>query len=328
MSAEKILWDSTFALTPVYQERVWGGRRLESAFGRTLPDAVAPFGESWEVSDRDEAMSQVVGAGAGKDGLSLRELWQNHRKAVFGEAGVRMGGDRFPVLVKILDCREDLSLQVHPQAGKAEELGGEPKDEMWYVAGMDRGARLFAGLRQGVTRENFEKALVAGTVAEEIHVLEPEVGDFIFIPSGRVHAIGEGFLIFEIQQNSDTTYRVFDWNRKGLDGKPRELMIEKSLASIDFEDHEPSMGKAKGELLMECEHFRIHLWEMEPGSGRLCHQPGDFSIVAVVEGGVFFGGQSLAAGDFRIMPAAAGSEARPIVASSLGAKLLVTTLPG
>lgn len=326
-TSENVHWDSVFGFSPVYQERVWGGRGLESVFGRTLPDASTPFGESWEVSDREEGMSVVVGAGEGKDGLTLRELWRDHREEVFGEAGVRVGGDRFPILIKILDCREDLSLQVHPSAETAAAMGGEAKAEMWYVAGMDPGARLYAGLRAGVTRADFEKATKEGRVAEQLHVIEPQVGEFIFMPGGRVHAIGGGFLIFEIQQNSDTTYRVFDWHRVGLDGKPRDLHQRDSLATIDFGDHEPTMGVARGELLEDCPYFRVELWEMQPGTGRICLAPGEFCVVTVVAGGVFFGGEPLGPGDFRIMPAAAGWQARPMVASSEGTKLLVTRLP-
>ena len=150
-----------------------------------------------------------------------------------------MGG--FRLLIKILDARDKLSLQVHPPAGQAAELGGEPKTEMWYIAEAAPGAELYVGLKRGVTRAEFEQKIKAGTVAECFHRVACEPGDAMFLPSGRVHALGAGLVIFEIQQNSDTTYRVFDWNRLGLDGKPRELHIPQSLASIDFNDFEPSL---------------------------------------------------------------------------------------
>src|SRR5208282_2442170 len=129
---------------------------------------------------------------------------------------------RFPLLVKILDAQEKLSLQVHPPAPLAAKLGGEPKTEMWYIAAAKPGAELYAGLKRGVTRRQFEQAIRDATVAECFHRLQVRAGDALFLPSGRVHALGAGLVVFEIQQNSDTTYRVFDWDRVGLDGKPRE----------------------------------------------------------------------------------------------------------
>src|SRR5450755_101752 len=151
------------------------------------------------------------------------------------------GGNPFPLLSKNPDAREKLSLQVHPPANKAAALGGEPKTEMWHIAEAAPGAELYAGLKRGVTRAAFEKKIQTGGVAECFHRLPVRVGDTMFLPSGRVHAIGDGLVIFEIQQNSDTTYRVFDWNRVDLDGKPRELHIAQSLASIDFNDFEPKL---------------------------------------------------------------------------------------
>jgi mannose-6-phosphate isomerase class I len=123
----------------------------------------------------------------------------------------------------------------------AEELGGDAKTEMWYIADCDPGAKLYVGFKDGVTKEDFAASLQDGSVADKVHAIEPEKDQSIFIPSGRLHAIGAGFLIYEIQQNSDTTYRVFDWNRLGLDGNPRDLHVEQSMKSIDFDDHEPGM---------------------------------------------------------------------------------------
>jgi len=141
----------------------------------------------------------------------------------------------------LLDAREKLSLQVHPPAHKAAALGGEPKTEMWYIADAAPDADLFVGLKRGVTRAEFEQKISTGEVAGCFHRVPVKRGDAMFLPSGRVHAIGAGLVIFEIQQNSDTTYRVFDWNRVGLDGKPRELHVPQSLASIDFDDFEPAL---------------------------------------------------------------------------------------
>lgn len=240
---------------PLYQTRVWGGRRLETVLGRTLPDA-QPFGESWELVDREHEQSVV--AHGPHAGTTLHELWTTHRVDVFGDRYAAWTAERFPLLIKILDCIDDLSIQVHPPAAVAPALGGEPKTEMWYVAHADPGARIYAGLRRGVTRADFERALADGTVAATVHSIEARTGSSLFVPSGRLHALGAGLLIYEIQQNSDTTYRVFDWNRVGLDGRPRDLHVAQSLACIDFADVEPALGPVDG-VLATSPFFRVSL---------------------------------------------------------------------
>jgi mannose-6-phosphate isomerase len=175
--------------TPIYQSRVWGGRRMATLMGATLPDATTPFGEAWTVSDRPEAQSVTA------EGLSLHEMWTNHREAVFGSALLASPSPTFPLLMKILDACDDLSIQVHPPANMATALKGEPKTEMWFIAHAEPGAKIYAGLKPGVTRAAFELALQNGTVAEAVHVIEARTGDCLFIPSGRVHAIGAGLLI-------------------------------------------------------------------------------------------------------------------------------------
>lgn len=221
---------------PIFKERVWGGRQLEKLYRKELP-ADKVIGESWEISDRPGDVSVIAnGPLAGKD---LRWLIDHHADEVLGAA--HAPDDRFPLLIKILDAQDDLSLQVHPPAAIAGKLGGEPKTEMWYITHATPKAALYAGLKHGVSRTEFEEKLKAGTVAECFHRLPVKEADALFLPSGRVHAIGAGNVIFEIQQNSDTTYRVFDWNRVGLDGKPRDLHIAEAMASIDFNDFEPPL---------------------------------------------------------------------------------------
>ena len=229
-----LLYPLTFQ--PIFKERVWGGRNLERLYGKQLPPE-AVIGESWEVSDRPGDVSVITnGPLAGKD---LHWLVEHHRADLLGDSKLEAG--RFPLLVKLLDARDALSLQVHPPAQKAAELHGDPKTEMWFIAAADPGAQLHVGLQRGVTRAGFERKIKDGSVAECFHHVPVQAGDAMFLPSGRVHAIGAGLVIFEIQQNSDTTYRVFDWNRVGLDGKSRELHIAQSLASIDFNDFEPAL---------------------------------------------------------------------------------------
>lgn len=288
-------------------ERVWGGRELERIYSRSLPHPTNPFGESWEIVDRDPEQSTVNSGPYA--GMTLHELWTNRREEIFGSD--LPTSDRFPILIKILDARDDLSIQVHPPADKATALGGEPKTEMWAIAKAEPGANLYAGLKQGVSREQFEASIRDGSVADRVHAITPKTGDSIFIPSGRLHAIGAGLLIYEIQQNSDTTYRVFDWNRSGLDGKPRELHVEESLESIDFSDFEPTMDAPRGNTLAECAYFKTSRLTLEDGDLLTNPDPDRFTIVGVVEGSLLStDNRRFAKGDFLILPKGAS----PLVA--------------
>ncbi len=249
-------------LEPLYQERVWGGRALESALGRTLPGK-KPIGEAWEIVDRPEAQSVLKGGRhAGK---TLREIIQAHPADVMGPGWDK---DRpFPILVKWLDCRERLSLQVHPPAEIAPKLKGEPKTETWFIADTQPGAGLLVGLKKGVTREQFEAALKTNTLEPLVHRFNVAEGDSILVRSGQIHAIDAGNLILEIQQNSDTTYRVYDWGRMGLDGKPRQMHVEQSLASIKWDDFEPAPVRAAptSGVIAECPEFRIRRVVLDAG---------------------------------------------------------------
>jgi mannose-6-phosphate isomerase len=224
-----------FVFQPLFMERIWGGRHLETLYGKALP-ASQKIGESWEISDRPEAQSVIQNGPLA--GTTLHQALHLHETAIMGEARLLKG--RFPLLVKILDAREKLSLQVHPPTEKAAVLDGEPKTEMWYVTHAEPGAELYVGLRKGATRSEFESRIRDGTVAECFHRIEMQDADAMFLPSGRVHAIGAGLVLFEIQQNSDSTYRVFDWNRLDAAGKPRQLHVKESLECIDFNDFEPA----------------------------------------------------------------------------------------
>lgn len=276
---------------------------METLLGATLPDATTPFGEAWTVCDRPEAPSVTA------DGVSLHELWTQHREEVFGKALVNCTSPTFPLLMKILDACDDLSIQVHPPASMAEALKGEPKTEMWFIAHADPGAKIYAGLKPGATRADFETALANGTVADVVHVIEARTGDCLFIPSGRVHAIGAGLLIYEIQQNSDTTYRVFDWNRVGLDGKPRALHVQESMQSIDFADFEPGVQKIEADgTLVKCEYFDVKLRSGAGEAGAV----GESLTLAVVSGEISVGGMVLMAGDFVLVPAAMDTAARVV----------------
>ena len=302
---------------PLYMERVWGGRELERVYGRSLPDPQQPIGEAWEIVDR-EAEQSVVDHGP-LAGTTLHELWTTRREEIFGEGF----GDapRFPILIKVLDARDDLSIQVHPPLRLAAELGGDPKTEMWFIADSDPGAKLYVGLKRGVTKAAFEQAIATGTVADCVHAVIPQPGDSIFIASGRLHAIGAGFLIHEIQQNSDTTYRVFDWNRLGLDGQPRALHVAQSLASIDFSDFEPAMDTPDGERLASCPYFNTDRKSLATGQSVAHPVAGQFAILSVVEGALASAaGRRFPKGSFLILP----RDAAPLTALENSSVLLVT----
>ncbi len=307
--------DQPLTFRPLYMERVWGGRRLAEKFGRTIPDG-APIGESWELVDREDTQSVVEnGPLAGK---TLHELWTKMREPVFGRVA---DSPRFPLLAKILDARETLSVQVHPPASMATELNGEPKTEMWFLLDSEPDAELFAGFRRGTTRAKFEQALAEGHAADLLHRLPVQAGDAIFIPSGRCHAIGAGCFIVEMQQNSDTTYRVFDWNRVGLDGKPRPLHVRESLLSIDFTDHEPSLAQREGESVVKCEYFKVEHWDLE--RARTDTSEG-CAIFTVLSGALTCGGLTFKAGDFFLLPAATTN--RTLTPTQPSTSVLRTTL--
>ena len=301
-----------FTFQPIFKERVWGGRELERLYAKPLP-AGKPIGEAWEISDRPGDASVIAnGPLAGKN---LRWLMEQHAAEILGGAKPAAEG-RFPLLCKILDAREKLSLQVHPPATKARALQGEPKTEMWFIADASPEASLYVGLKRGVTRAEFERKIAAGTVAECFHRLPVRAGDTMFLPSGRVHAIGDGLVIFEIQQNSDTTYRVFDWNRVGLDGQPRELHLAQSLASIDFNDFEPKLVGTKFEIgpnfkirhLVQDPLFNVDEWHVETSEFIFLGKQ-LLRIIAVVKGAAtIIGGDSkttveLKPGQFCLIPA-------------------------
>ncbi len=284
---------------PIYQERVWGGRGLEGYLGRKLP-ASGPIGESWELVDRAEAQSVSIGGPwAGK---TLRQLIETHATEIMGPAWPK--GRPFPILVKWLDCRDRLSVQVHPPAGIAQRLGGEPKTENWYFGRTDAGAAVYAGLRAGVTRESFEQAIAAGTVDRCLERLAVRDGDSLLIHSGTMHAIDGGNVILEIQQNSDTTYRVYDWGRLGLDGKPRALHVRESLECLSANTAGPPQlihSGSRADVLAECREFTLRRETLAAG-GRISFGAGEQARILSVVGGELEGGGTLRLGDNILLP--------------------------
>lgn len=289
---------------PLYQDRVWGGRALQTSLGRPLP-ADRPIGESWEIVDRPEAQSVVDGGTW--DGLALRAVIEKHGAQVMGPQYARTRP--FPLLVKWLDCRERLSLQVHPPAEIAPALKGEPKTENWFIAESTPGSGLLVGLSKGTTRGAFAKALVEQTLEKCVHRFPVSAGDSILVRSGTVHAIDAGNLILEIQQNSDTTYRVYDWGRVGLDGKPRQMHVAESLASIDWQLFEPSpVRDSRVEaVIAEAAEFQIRRLPTTAGSDLKFEGGQQPRLVSVVAGklevvGGLNAGVQLVKGDNVLLP--------------------------
>ena len=307
-----MLYPLTFQ--PIFKDRIWGGRELERLYAKKIP--AGSIGEAWEISDRPGDASVIAnGPLAGKD---LRWLMKNHAAEILGQAKPAAAG-RFPLLCKILDARDKLSLQVHPPTGTAgfqpaSSVSGEPKTEMWFIADAAPGASLYVGLKRGVTRAEFERKISDGSVADCFHKIPVQAGDTMFLPSGRVHAIGDGLVIFEIQQNSDTTYRVFDWNRLGLDGQPRTMHVAQSLASIDFNDFEPKLvetkfaaaGKIQKRTLVQDPLFNVEAWRLNAKDNEPL-LPNKLQIIAVTAGAVEIKSGAttlnLAVGQFGLIPA-------------------------
>lgn len=285
------------AFSPLPIKRIWGGRKLRKAYGKIISDGID--GELWAIVDREDAQS-VVCCGPFR-GYTLHTLWQSYRKEIFGAHLMNDSSPRFPILCKLLDVQESLSVQVHPPEWIAKSVNGEPKAEVWYVLNSVPGAKIYAGLKNGTSKRAFEELLAIGRVEEALHELPVEIGNSLFVPSGRLHAIGKGNVIVEIQQNSDTTFRLYDWNRLGFDGYPRQLHIQESLASIDFADFEPHIQPSGQTSIASCAFFQVDFLKIAQPIQAHCEEK--FSIYVVVGGSISCGGSSFTKGHFFFVPA-------------------------
>jgi mannose-6-phosphate isomerase len=251
----------TFEYHGMYQSYLWGGRSLAALVGAPAGEPVA---ELWAVSDRPEQGKQSRIANGPLAGRTLAEIVAADPRGVLG---FDPPDHRFPLLVKILDARQSLSVQVHPPPAVARQLGGQPKAEAWlFLEGSQPGSTVYAGFERDVTQSHFVAALEHGSIESILHRVPAEPGTLVDIPAGRIHAINPGCLILEVQQNSDTTYRVYDYNRVDpRTGKARRLHVEQSLASIDFTDDEPGpteprrVDDPRGDraILLETDHFSL-----------------------------------------------------------------------
>jgi len=301
----------------IFLEKVWGGRNLATTPGLELPDGML-VGETWEVVDRESENSEaLVGAPIGR---TLRQLLDEDAGALLGDSTPNSKG-RFPLLVKYIDASQALSIQVHPDDESAGRVGGgaEGKTEAWYILAAEPGAAIYSGLKPGVTREAFEASIRDGLVEEQLMRWEVQPGDCVTLLGGMIHAIGAGVTLLEVQQNSDTTYRVWDWGRLGLDGKPRETHVEQALEVLSFGTRARppvrAVREAVGESLSrarqsQTDYFALDSVEVRGEAEFSTHNR--FEIIVITEGsGVLrFGGedqgQELAAGETWLLPAAMG----------------------
>jgi mannose-6-phosphate isomerase len=251
---------------PIYQYRLWGGRRLAGLLSAPLPGD-EPIGEAWVLSDRTDHQS-IVANGPLK-GQTLGQVMEQFREQLMGKLSSRF--TRFPLLLKFLDAHEMLSVQVHPSDAHPEliPVGDSAKTEAWVVIEAEKGSHIYAGLRSGTTAGSLRRALDDGTIVNQLVCITPKAGDAVFIPAGTVHSLGDDVVVFEIQQNSDVTFRLYDWGHvDAKTGQPRPLQVDEALASIDFAGNHGSLvtpivvstTPVERERLFDCEPFL--LWRL------------------------------------------------------------------
>jgi mannose-6-phosphate isomerase len=300
---------------PIYQYRLWGGRRLASLLSEPLPGE-GPIGEAWVLSERDDHQSQVANGPLKEQ--TIGELMKEFRVQLMGKLAPRFR--RFPLLLKFLDAHELLSVQVHPSDAHPEllPLGETGKTEAWVVIEANKESRIYAGLKPGTTADDLRHSLADGTIADHLVCIAPKAGDAVFIPAGTVHTLGDGVVVFEIQQNSDVTFRLYDWGHvDAKTGQPRPLQVDQALASIDFAGSNDglvtptvvSTSPVERERLFDCEHFQ--LWRLRgesPFNVGAAEMP---RVLVCIEGSGWFEGGGSAYGVDRgevwLLPAVIGA---------------------
>ncbi|MFM1739227.1 type I phosphomannose isomerase catalytic subunit [Akkermansia muciniphila] len=303
-----------FRFHSIYQPRIWGGQSMRTMLGRELPDRETAYGEAWEISDRPEAMS-IVKDGEW-EGMPLHRLWEEHRQEIFGPGYERF--PRFPLLCKILDARENLSVQVHPPERTAAARQGEVKNEIWYVLHASPDALIYGGMEENATLPDIRHAAETGQMEQLIRSTHLEPGEHLYIPAGLVHAIGAGHLIAEIQQNSDTTYRLYDWNRTDDSGRGRELHLEQALDSIgEFRELSQRPG-----YLTEMPYFTTKEYRLDKGERFTQPDSSHFAVFTVLCGSVLWDGKTARKGEFILSPAGADA----VTAAEADTVLLSTTV--
>ncbi|MEM6776411.1 MAG: type I phosphomannose isomerase catalytic subunit [Planctomycetota bacterium] len=308
--------------SPLLKQTIWGGRKLGDLLNKSLGDA-DDYAESWEIVDHGVDQSIVVDGPL--QGSSLSDLFQSRTGWLMGDAWTAANSDAktFPLLLKFLDCNRVLSVQVHPddEYGATMDPPDLGKTEAWVVLHAEPGALIYAGLQPGVSREELAARIESGETESVLHSFSPEVGDCVFIPAGTVHALGEGLVIAEIQQSSDTTFRLFDWNRVDSSGKSRPLHID---ASLDVTDYAQGPVRAvdpvlvtehpRRELLVRCDQFELVRCTIPEGETATIGGSGGCQLITVVEGAMTIEGRVWSTGDSGLCPA--GGESVQVVAKS------------
>ena len=296
---------------PLYRRYLWGGRRLQSLLGKSL-GAGDDYAESWEVVDHGADQS-VVAAGP-LQGWTLAKIIAAYGRELFGRHFDAMATQRFPLLFKFLDCQRTLSVQVHPDDDSAARL--DPSDlgktEAWVILHAEPGSLVYAGLKRGFDRAALEREVQRGTTELCLHRFEPRVGDCVFIPAGVVHALGAGLVVAEIQQSSDTTFRLFDWNRVGPEGRPRQLHVDAALDAINYAAGPVSAAPPLRtdlphvQRLVACDKFILDRWQL--ADPRPIGGDDRFRIVVVIGGEIGIEHDGAAAplrrGEVMLFPAA------------------------
>ena len=272
---------------PIFHEKIWGGQRIRTLLDKDFGD-LPNCGESWELSGVEGNISVVSnGFLAGND---LNELIEIYMGDLVGDKVYDKFGAEFPLLIKFIDANDDLSIQVHPNDQLSKERhNAYGKTEMWYVAGAEKGALINSGFNQELDRGKYLEYFSSGKLLDLLHFDETKVGDVFFIPAGRVHAIGKGCLVAEIQQTSDVTYRIFDYNRKDNAGNERELHTELALDALDFSYSGEYKTSYKNELnqpveLASCQYFTTNLIEFDKDLDRDYNELDSFVIYMTLEG--------------------------------------------
>jgi mannose-6-phosphate isomerase len=289
---------SPLRFVPYLRPMVWGGRALAERLHKPLP-ADGAFGESWEVSDH--AVHRSIVADGPFAGVSLRELMKGNKTDLLGALADKH--DVFPWLIKFLDCRAWLSVQVHPDADVVKRLrpGEGSKTEVWYILHADPGSRVYAGLKLGVGPADLRAAVVNGTTHELLHAFEPRAGDCVFLPAGTIHAVGGGVLMAEVQETSDVTFRLFDWNRVDAQGRGRALHIEESFASIHWDQGPVTPRQADDGPLVRCPFFRLDVRDVR--TPLKIGGDGMHTLIIVAGRGAWEDGRGIEMGQSWVLPA-------------------------
>jgi mannose-6-phosphate isomerase len=265
---------------PIYKQRIWGGQKLREFFGKDIPRS-EKVGESWELADLPNDKSVI--ANGELAGQTLNSTIKKYPKEITGDENFT---GSFPLLIKFLDAEDILSVQVHPDEQTCRRMGaGEPKTECWYIISAAEGAFIYKGLKEGVTKEQFAEAIKKGQprIAELLKKVAVKQGQCHFLPAGTIHSIGAGLLIAEIQMPSDTTYRIFDWNRVDDTGKARQLHIEEALESIHFDSSGDNLSVTTVGRLVDCEYFKIDKGH-QAESCEMLLSPGEMKVLIILAG--------------------------------------------